>query len=104
LLTHGIGMTDLVKRATARADELSPEEYRTGFERVARLVTWLRPRAVCVVGLSGWRVAVDRRAAPGWQSTGLDDVPVYVMPNTSGLNARTPLSALTDHLVAASSR
>lgn len=101
LVDHGIGMTDLVKRATARADELDRQEYRDGFERVSRLVGWLRPGAVCVVGLSGWRVAVDRRATPGWQDEPLHGVPVYVMPNTSGLNARTPLRELTSHLVAA---
>jgi hypothetical protein len=48
--------------------------------------------------LAGWRGAVDRRAQPGVQPTGLADVPVYVMPSTSGLNARTSLDDLTEHL------
>jgi hypothetical protein len=58
---------------------------------------------VCVVGLAGWRAAVDRRAVPGWQERRLGDRPVYVMPSTSGLNAATPLTDLTAHLQAAAS-
>jgi double-stranded uracil-DNA glycosylase len=98
---HGIGMTDLVKRATVAADELSTAEYRTGLARLERLVRWLRPGGVCFVGLAGWRAAVDRRAQPGRQAQRLGDAPVYVMPSTSGLNARTSLGQLEGHLRAA---
>ncbi|MFZ6004818.1 MAG: uracil-DNA glycosylase family protein [Actinomycetota bacterium] len=101
LLVHGVGMTDLVKRATARAAELTREEYEAGVERLDRLCAWLRPRAVCVVGLAGWRAVVNRTAAPGWQIRTLGDQPVYVMPSTSGLNAATSLSTLVEHLRAA---
>ncbi|MCB1015624.1 MAG: methyltransferase domain-containing protein, partial [Acidimicrobiales bacterium] len=62
LRAHGVGMTDVVKRATARADQLDPQEYRDGMARIERLVAWLRPGLVCFVGLAGWRAAVDRRA------------------------------------------
>lgn len=99
---HGIGMTDLVKRATPRADELTAVEYQDGLGRVERLCAWLRPAAVCFVGLAGWRAAVDRRARPGWQDRDLGGVPAYVMPSTSGLNAATSLSDLVAHLRAAS--
>jgi len=98
---HGVGMTDLVKRATVAADELTTAEYRSGLARVERLVHWLRPGAVCFVGLAGWRAAVDRRAQPGRQARHLGGVPAYVMPSTSGLNARTSLSQLEGHLRAA---
>jgi double-stranded uracil-DNA glycosylase len=101
LREHGIGMTDLVKRATPRADALTKDEYRDGVARLDRLCAWLQPAAVCVVGLAGWRAAVDRRAQPGWQARELGGRPVYVMPSTSGLNAATPLTALVDHLRAA---
>jgi len=103
LVHHGIGMTDLVKRATARADELSTAEYRAGLDRVARLCEWLRPGAVCFVGLAGWRAAADRKAVAGVQPQPLGDTPVYVMPSTSGLNARTTPTELADHLRAAAS-
>ncbi len=98
LYHHGVGMTDLVKRATVAAGELTTAEYRSGLARVERLVRWLRPRAVCFVGLAGWRAAADRRARPGNQPESLAGVPVYVMPSTSGLNARTSRDELTAHL------
>jgi TDG/mug DNA glycosylase family protein len=94
-------MTDLVKRATVAAAELTADEYRAGLERVRRLVAWLRPGAVCFIGLAGWRAAVDRRAVAGVQPADLGGVPVYVMPSTSGLNARVPAAELADHLRAA---
>lgn len=102
LATHGLGMTDLVKRATRASAAVSREEYRHGFERVERLVGWLAPAAVCFVGLEGWRVAVDRRAKAGWQPRGLGTTPVYVMPSTSGLNTHSRLDDLTAHLREAS--
>jgi double-stranded uracil-DNA glycosylase len=98
---HGVGMTDLVKRATARADQLSTDEYRDGLARLTRLVGWLHPEVVCLVGLAGWRAAAGRTAQPGWQPELLADRPVYLMPSTSGLNARTPLPELSAHLAAA---
>jgi double-stranded uracil-DNA glycosylase len=98
---HGTGMTDLVKRATRRADELGAHEYREGVTRVERLCARLRPRSVCVVGLAGWRAAVDRRAVAGWQQRGLGGSAVYLMPSTSGLNARSRPEDLIAHLRAA---
>ena len=101
LVHHGVGMTDVVKRATPRADELTTDEYRAGMARLERLVGWLQPKVVVFVGLAGWRAAVDRKAKAGPQPAALAGRPVYVLPSTSGLNAATPLSALTEHLVTA---
>ena len=98
---HRIGMTDLVKRATRRADELTAADYRNGVERLRRLVEWLQPGALCVVGLAGWRVAVNRKATPGVQPEDFGGRPVHLMPSTSGLNAGTRFDALVEHFVAA---
>lgn len=98
---HRIGMTDLVKRPTARADEVGPEEFRAGADRLDRLCRWLRPDAVCVLGITGWRAAVDRRAAAGVQPRTLGGRPVYVMDNPSGLNARATVDTLAADLQAA---
>lgn len=100
---HGVGMTDLVKRATVGAAELRPAEYRAGMERIERLTRWLAPRALCMVGLSGWRAAVDRDAEAGLQETTIAGRPVYVMPSTSGANAHARPGELTEHLCAARS-
>jgi TDG/mug DNA glycosylase family protein len=98
LVHHGMGMTDFVKRATRTAAEVTADEYRRGFARVERLVEWLRPGAVCFVGLSGWRTVVDARAVAGLQAERIGGRPAYVMPSTSGLNARTRPAELADHL------
>jgi TDG/mug DNA glycosylase family protein len=98
LRAHGVGMTDLVKRATRSADALSNDEYAEGVARVERLIRWLRPRAVCLVGFAGWRAAIDKKAKAGEQPVGLGGVPVYVMPNPSGINASSSLDDITNHL------
>lgn len=95
---HGIGMTDLVKRPTRRASELSTEEYRQGLDRVERLIRWLQPDAVCFVGLAGWRAVRNRAAGAGVQTEELGGRPVYLMPSTSGINAHSSLADLTAHL------
>jgi double-stranded uracil-DNA glycosylase len=102
LVHHGMGMTDLVKHATTGASALTAAEYRAGAARVERLVRWLRPAAVCFVGLAGWRAAVNPHAAAGQQGAGgFGGVPAYVMPSTSGANAHARLDDLADHLRAA---
>lgn len=97
LVAHHVGMTDLVKRATARADELGASEYRDGVVRLGRVVEWLAPGIVCVVGLTGWRHAVDKRAVAGPQPELLGGRPVYLMPNPSGLNAHITVDGLAEH-------
>jgi TDG/mug DNA glycosylase family protein len=98
LVDHGMGMTDFVKRPTRTAAEVTSEEYGTGFARVGRLVEWLQPGAVLFSGLSGWRDVVNAKAVAGPQPEGVGGRPAYVMPSTSGLNARTPLAELADHM------
>lgn len=93
----GIGMTDLAKRATRRADEVHGDEFVQGLARINRLATWLTPDVVCFVGLAGWRAAVDRRAQPGWQERPVGGRPAYVMPNPSGLNAHETVDSLAAH-------
>ncbi len=101
LAVDGVGMTDLVKRATPRSSEVTAGEYRAGAARLDRLAAWLAPAAVCFVGLEGWRVAVERHATAGWQARRCGGRPTYVMPSTSGLNASARLEDLVDHLRAA---
>ncbi len=98
LTDHGVGMTDLVKRATPRAEALTAEEYRHGLNRLEWLVGWLKPAAVCFVGLAGWRAAVNRKAQAGVQPQELAGVPVYVMPSTSGAAAGYQLPDYVSHL------
>jgi TDG/mug DNA glycosylase family protein len=98
LLHHGIGFTDLAKRTTERADQITAAEFRSGAARVERLLRWLQPSCLVMVGLGGWRHGVDPAAASGWQDESFGGVPVYLMPNTSGLNTHETLASLTAHL------
>ena len=98
LLAHGMGMTDMAKRPTRRADELDKAEYQAGFERLVQLAEWLQPETICMVGLAGWRAAVNRKAQRGWQPETVGDRQVYLMPSTSGLNAHDTVDTLAQHL------
>ncbi len=101
LAVDRIGMTDIVKRATSNASQLSSAEYRSGAKRVENLVGWLEPQAVLFVGLAGWRTAIDPKATAGVRPVGFSGRPAYVMPSTSGINASSRLEDLTDHIRAA---
>ena len=104
LVDHGVGMTDFVKRPTRTAAEVTAAEYRSGYERVERLVEWLRPGAVCFTGLSGWRSVVDPQGggrAPGHtdrRTTGLRDaVDEWTeRPDPARDSRRAPASGLGD--------
>ncbi|MXM64165.1 G/U mismatch-specific DNA glycosylase [Streptomyces sp. HUCO-GS316] len=88
LLSYGLGITNVVARASARADELSAQEYREGGRLLASKVARLRPRWLAVVGVTAYRAAFDeRRARVGPQERTLGDTRVWVLPNPSGLNA-----------------
>jgi TDG/mug DNA glycosylase family protein len=104
LVNHGIGFTDLSKRTTTRASELSAAELAAGLARLTGLVRWLQPGAVCVLGLTGWRQTVDPVAVAGWQEAPLGPSPVYLMPNPSGLNAHARPADFVHHLGQVASR
>jgi TDG/mug DNA glycosylase family protein len=88
LLASRIGITNLVARATASADELGDDELRAGRTRLARKVRRYHPHAVAIVGLGAYRAAFDRPAATiGPQPEELEGALLWVLPNTSGLNA-----------------
>jgi TDG/mug DNA glycosylase family protein len=95
LRERGVGITNLVPRPTARADELTDEELRAGRDRVAAAVRRHRPRVVAVAGVTSYRVAFsDRRARAGRQADDLDGAQVWVVPNPSGLNAHATIASL----------
>jgi TDG/mug DNA glycosylase family protein len=101
LAERGVGFTDLVKRPTVGAAELSTGEYRAGVARLAWTVGLLRPAVVCFVGLTGYRAALDRQAVAGVLPDGFAGTAAYLMPNPSGLNAHVTVSDLAGHLRAA---
>ncbi|MDQ1122554.1 mismatch-specific DNA-glycosylase [Microbacterium trichothecenolyticum] len=91
----GVGVSNLVERATARADELTRDELRAGAVALVERVAQLRPRAVAVVGLTAYRQGFARpKAAAGRQPESLAEVPTWVLPNPSGLNAHDTVASL----------
>lgn len=97
LLASGIGITNLVARATVRASELTRPELRAGGERVARLVEKERPLVVAVAGVTAFRDAFGERGARlGRQDTGLGPAELWVVPNPSGLNAHETIDSLAE--------
>ena len=95
LRARGIGITNLVRRATARADELTAAELREGAGRLAGLVGRLAPRVVAVAGITAYRQAFGLpRAVAGEQPEGLGPARLWVVPNPSGLNAHETVASL----------
>ena len=88
LPSYGLGITNLVDRATARADELTDAELRTGGERLAALVERAAPDYVAVAGVTAYRTAFGSRdAIIGPQPDKIGAARLWVLPNPSGLNA-----------------
>lgn len=95
LVARGIGITNLVNRATARADELSPAELRAGRTRLEAFVAQHQPVVVAVAGLTAYRAAfADPKARAGEQADRLFGSRVWVVPNPSGLNAHETIGSL----------
>ncbi|MYA39580.1 MAG: mismatch-specific DNA-glycosylase [Acidimicrobiia bacterium] len=95
LIGRGIGITNLVDRATARASELSAAELRSGAAALAEKVRSWGPRVVAVVGITAYRTAFGRpRARAGRQPELLEGAGLWVVPNPSGLNAHETVDSL----------
>lgn len=95
LIDWGIGVTNLVARTTARADELAASELAAGGELLRAKIARLRPGWLAMLGVTAYRVAFgDPAARIGEQRTGLGSTRVWLLPNPSGLNAHYQLPAL----------
>ena len=94
-LARGLGITNLVARATAKASELSVDELRAGGRDLRQRITAMDVHAVAVAGLTAYRAAFEqRRAVAGRQPADLMGVPTWVVPNPSGLNAHETAESL----------
>ncbi|MDX6288018.1 MAG: double-stranded uracil-DNA glycosylase [Frankiales bacterium] len=88
LRAAGIGITNFVRRATARADEVDPDEIRAGVARLRRVVRTWRPPVVAFLGVTAYRIAFNApKAAVGPQDELFEGSRVWLLPNPSGLNA-----------------
>ena len=95
LLSRGVGITNIVARASARADELDADELVAGRARLEAFVEEHRPRVVAIAGITSYRTAFGRRAArAGRQGEPIGDAQLWVVPNPSGLNAHETVESL----------
>ncbi len=95
LLAEKCGITNLVARATATADELTDEELRAGTKMLVRKVRRHRPRYIAFLGVTAYRTAFARpQACLGPQAERLADSGIWILPNPSGLNAHYQLADL----------
>lgn len=91
----GIGITNVVPTASARADQLTRAEMRAGAVELEAKVARLRPSVVAVLGLTVYRQAFDRpKAVQGEQPEQLAGARLFVLPNPSGLNAHDTVASL----------
>ncbi|MEV6651668.1 G/U mismatch-specific DNA glycosylase [Streptomyces sp. NPDC051219] len=97
LLTHRLGITNVVARATARADELTAEEFREGGRILTAKVELLRPAWLAVVGVTAYRTAFgDRKALIGPQERTIGGTRIWALPNPSGLNAHWTAATMAE--------
>ena len=95
LLSRGVGITNIVPFATARADELTKADLLAGRTRLESFVAAHRPRVVAVLGITAYRTAFGRpRATPGRQPEAIGEAELWVVPNPSGLNAHESVTSL----------
>ena len=95
LLQFGYGLTNIVDRSSAKADELDAEELVIGQQQLAAKVQHYRPQCLAVLGIGAYRTAFNRpKAVMGEQNESLDGAIVWVLPNPSGLNAHYQLEDL----------
>jgi double-stranded uracil-DNA glycosylase len=93
----GIGITNLVDRATAAASELGRAELHDGASQLESKVGRLRPRCVAVLGLQAYRIAFQRpKAGIGRQPERLSGALLWLLPNPSGLQAHYQLPAMSE--------
>ena len=88
LLQLGYGITNVVPRTTAAAEELSDDEIRAGGKRLNAKVKRYKPQVLAILGVGAYRVAFDRpKAKVGPQDETIGTTRIWVLPNPSGLNA-----------------
>jgi double-stranded uracil-DNA glycosylase len=92
---RGIGFTNIVRRATAKASELSNAELKDGGAELFSLVTRRKPAVVAIAGITAYRTAFNRpKAKQGLQPEPLAGAELWVVPNPSGLNAHETVPTL----------
>jgi TDG/mug DNA glycosylase family protein len=98
LLRHGYGITNIVERPSASAQELSKEELAQGGKKLRKKVLLYKPSYLAILGLTAYRSAFSSvKAKIGLQEETIGKTFVWVLPNPSGINAHYQLKDLAKH-------
>lgn len=97
LLSRGVGITNLVARSSARADDLDDDEIVEGRAILEAFAAERRPRVIAFAGITTYRIAfAEKKAKPGRQERTIAGAEVWVVPNPSGLNAHETVTSLAE--------
>lgn len=96
LLKSGYGITNVVSRTSARADELSNEEIIEGSKKLVEKIQHFKPKILAVLGIGTYRIAFNQpKAKLGLQDQTIAETRIWLLPNPSGLNAHYQIKDLT---------
>ncbi len=95
LLENGYGITNFCRRTTARADELTTEEYVEGGKALAKRIKKFKPQFLAVLGITAYRLAFNQpKVKLGLQEEKIGRTKIWLLPNPSGLNAHYQINDL----------
>lgn len=87
LLQHGMGVTAMVDRPTARADQVSKEEFKAAVVGFRKKIELHRPGHIAFLGKVAFLTMFDKKDVQwGRQDLSISTSTVWVLPNPSGLN------------------
>ena len=99
LLNFGLGITNFVARATARADEIQKEEFIEGGKILKEKIEKYKPEILAVLGIGAYRIAFNKpKAKTGLQKEKIGETKIWVLPNPSGLNASYNFERIVESL------
>ncbi|WP_247255090.1 G/U mismatch-specific DNA glycosylase [Pseudomonas moorei] len=97
ILQYQCGLTAVVERPTARADQLSMHEFTAAAAAFEEKITRYAPRFVAFLGKAAYcALSGQRDVAWGLQPRTFGNASVWVLPNPSGRNRAFTLEQLVD--------
>ena len=97
LLKSGIGITNLVSRASAKADEIKRTEFIEGKEFLQNKILLYKPSYLTILGIGAYKIAFNTNNSKiGLQQETIGTTKIWVLPNPSGLNAGYPIEKLVE--------
>lgn len=93
---RGLGFSDIVKRTTASASQLTSADFAAGKTRLDALIADVQPGCVWFQGITAWRryTGTVGPITEGWQDATVHGRPAIVTANPSPANAKFSLAQI----------